>query len=904
VHLFMSKRNQFIIIPALSVILAGLIIYFFFFHDKSKIYPPASLAIPGSTIAVYQGRQPEKLFAALRQTDIFHFLKSNAGVRNFERDFLFFDSLISSKEKIRKLYIKNPIIVSLHVTGTASIDLLFLNQTEEAYNKDEIFNLFKDINSEFDFTERNFEGKAIYDTKDRQKNNVFSFTLLNGILALSKNPVLVEDAINAYTLNNKKSEGLIDSIASSANKEKIFINYSNVPKLLETYLKPEYRNEMESLQNFIGFGSYELAYDNNQIAMKGNISGSENNFMPNGFLGQASSKSQIENVISSRTALYMCWNTHNPEKYFTDLFAYRKKHFTGDNSELQWQKLQEQGNFKAGEFYNIIKNEWAFLLPEPTGDEDSSGALLVIKMDSASVGKLDTISAHLQKSGLDKFEALNYRGCRIMPSALDNMPGLVFGKLFSRLINPWYANIEGYTFFANKTEQLKRSIDACLDNESIAANSSQVKFKEMQLPQSNFSLYINPAKGFQLASKYLRDDLLEDYKNNAGLIKGLDGIALQFDNSNSRLALARIPAKDKTAETAWQISLESEAASPPQLLKNLDNTKSVFITDESHNAYLINEHGKILWKKKMDDRLSGEVAAIDLYENDNTQYLFASKNTLYLVDKSGKDAGNYPLHPGSTSMSGVAVFDYTRNKKYNYFIGTKNNRIYGYSANGKPLSGWNPQIIDAPMVLPMKYFTIKDKVYLYGVSNRGTLYTWKTNGEKARKPIELKAHFTNPFKMQVGPGFKECILMSMDTGGTLYKVSLDGVIKKRDFNSLPGALYFDYADVDGNGKNEYIVSGGSKIAAYTKEKKLWKLSTAAPLLYAPQLFEIEGKMWIGYVAEGTNQIFLVSHSGTVYKSFPLTGNSPFIIDDFNNDGGLELVTASEGKKVLMFKLGR
>src|SRR5947209_7865967 len=78
----MPRRSQLIIISTLSVIIAGVIIYLFFFQNKKTAWLPAALALPESTIAIYQGAQLEKSFASLQQTDIYRFLLNNESAKN------------------------------------------------------------------------------------------------------------------------------------------------------------------------------------------------------------------------------------------------------------------------------------------------------------------------------------------------------------------------------------------------------------------------------------------------------------------------------------------------------------------------------------------------------------------------------------------------------------------------------------------------------------------------------------------------------------------------------------------------------------------------------------------------------------------------------------------------------
>ena len=882
--------------PVLLVVACGLLIYFFF-HFKSKSFPSAALALPRSAVFIYQGSSPEKSFASIRNTDIYRFFHSNGSITKFEEDFEYFDSLISKKEKLKNLFSKNPLLMSLYITGTASSDFLFLNQTEEVYNKEEIFNLFRELNPQIEFSERNFEGKPVYDAKDKNKNDVFSFALLDGILALSRNSSLVEDAVNTYKGGSKTK--LTEALANPAKKEQFVINYSNIPVLFSSYLKPEYLEQIQGIREYIGFGIYSINCSNDNLTLEGTIGAEDGTFLPKAFGDSPAPPLDIQNVIPSNAAIMMAWQVSDFGKYIREEMKFR-----GKEVQDQWEKYQAAHNFKEDDFFKLFKGEWAYVLSETSDENDTAIPVLVCKIDTNQKGILEKINKGDAAASLEFSNSRSdgsYRKEIFTTYSTDfkNLTEILFGKMFSGLYNPTYIRLGEYLYFFHGGIREAQSLVGINNPANIAAWKSNLGDKKLN---NNFTFYINPSRASKIPLRMFKPEYLKDYKNNLPLINGLDGVVFGIGKNSSSIVIKHLPSNNKKIEGLWQYTLDAEAASAPQALKANDGSENIFISDADNNAYLFNSIGKLLWKKQMDGLLSGTACVIDLYDNDNTQYLFASKNSLYLVDKDGKDAGNYPLHLGSKSTSGVAMFDFSNNKNYKYFVGTQNNRIYGYNGNGKPIPGWNPQMIDAPLVMPMQSFTTKDETYLYGVSNRGTMYIWKTSGDRALKPIEMKTRFMNPFKVIPGDKFSGYNLVSVDTSGTLYGVDMQREIKRRDFKVSSGKVFFEYADLDANEKNEYIISNGKSIAAYEKEKKPWKVKAESKITFAPQIFIVDGNPWIGYVSEDRNKIYLVSKSGKLYKDFPLTGNRPFVVQDFNSDGSYELVTAADGRKLIMYKL--
>ncbi len=894
----LKRKNQFILVPVLAAIACAVIIYLFFFV-KGKSYSSAALALPSSALVVYEGEKPVESFTRLRGTDLYRFLASNATLGTFGQDFDYYNTLVNKSDKLKALLSRNPLIASLHFTGSNSADILFLNQTEEKYTRDEFYKFFRDLNKDLDFSERNFDGNSIYDAKDAGKNDLFSFALIHGILALSKNSALVEDAIHAYDANSGKSSAFVDSVSVPDKRERIFVNFRNIGTALAPFMQPRYRDAVNGLKDYVGFGSYTFTTENNGFTLKGTIAGDENCFLPAAYKESSTNDNSILEMIPSRTAMVVGWNVNDFARYEKAYLAFRTKN-TGKDYTDAWSRYQAQMKFSDEAFFKLFKGEWAYVLPETASESDTLSPLLICKIDSNAYGIMDSINTD---QGVVEIKYSNYTGAKagvIHRSQLGNITDLLFGNLFSGLDNPYYSRIGEYLVFARSEDDIISYVNDHISGHTLKNSYNWKSIAEKTDMKGNFFVYIDPSNVSAIAERMTVNENREDFKNNLALINGLDALFFTAGKPNSSIVLSRTSRDAREVESYWETALDAEAATAPQLIHNEDKSDVVFITDKDNKAYLLSSSGKLLWKKQMDAQLSGSASPIDLHDNGVTEYLFASKNTLYLVDREGKDAGNYPLHLGSRSTSGVALFDINENRNYTYFVGTQNNRIYGYNGNGKPLPGWNPMMIDAPLVMPMQSFNMKGEICLMGVSNRGTVYIWKPDGDKVFKPVELKTRFTNPFKFT--PKMSEMSFVSVDTNGVLFRVNMEREVTRRNYSVSDGKVFFDIAGADSGSKPQYVISCGKNIAGYDKDKKKWKIKTEHSLEYAPQLFTIEGQSWIGYVDADKNKIYLCSTSGKKYRGFPLEGTMPFIIHDFNSDGSLELITVTKSHKVKMYRL--
>ncbi|MCX6351357.1 MAG: hypothetical protein NTX03_05790, partial [Bacteroidetes bacterium] len=499
-----------------------------------------------------------------------------------------------------------------------------------------------------------------------------------------------------------------------------------------------------------------------------------------------------------------------------------------------------------------------------------------------------------------------YRQYAIEPFAMGEILPLAFGEFYRKMNHPFYCIIGNYVAFANTPSSLKNAIDAYLDNQTISQASSAKAFMKNLSTDCNFLLYINPSRAADLGKKYIRENIASAYETNLPLLKGLEGFGFQVSAAGEHLyntiILTKPSASDETVEVGWSTHLEAEMIGKPSIISNSDTkAKEVFVQDEKFTLYLLNADGVIIWKKKLDAQISGGVEPISLYGDGNTQYIFATKNSLYMLKHNGENAGNYPLHLGSRATSPLAVFNFNGTQNFNYFIGTQNNRIYGYHANGKPLSGWNPQMLDAPLVQPLKTAFIDGENYLFGVSNRGTFYLWNTAGDKLIKPREFHRKPTSPAYLKAAEKLEKSAFYFADTAATVTEIYPKGNATRfyTDGSGMPAC--FNCIMPTQNQKPLFSISSKKHIYTYEKGGKgFWKIN-AETLVDLPFVnCQINGKNYIAYGSSLTNQIYLSTLDGKKFKGFPVNGNTEFIIDDINQDGTPDLICGGQGRMVYLY----
>lgn len=907
------KGSQAILLFLLLLVIGGVGAYLYF-HKNHNPYLPAAMALPESSVFAMQGQKIEEDFAALSQNDFYRFFSQNPAVASFNREYHWLDSLVSSDAGIKKSLSQNPLIASLHVTSANDFQLLFLHQTAGAFDKEDVESFIEKTLSNARTLEHIYENVKIYDVNGPNKEKLFSYSFMDGIIAISRSPVLVEDAVHAYHINKSKSNDMVERMVALNQSEKIYVNYQRLPELVNTYTAPDYHDAVSRLSGLADFGVYDWKLDNYKMTLSGSLSATaKNNKLWSLLLDQKAQPVNIPQVLPSETAIFMEWGVDNFQTYYTHYKDYLKITNSLDAYNQKRTALESATALNLeDDLGKLVSKGWGYAMLEPANENVEPEKILVIKPGDTTdaISKLRTINERISSRSGSSNAPVNYRQYTIDKMQFSGAFGLLFGDLFSSFDSPYYAQVGDFIVFANTTETIQKCIDAFRDNQNLARLPSYKAYAASLTSESNFCMYISPSRSILSANSYLRDDFKEKYKQNIETYRGVNGLSFQVSSNGkdfySQITMAQSSVLQSNAEQVWSLQLDADPATKPFIVLNADNhQKEIMVQDKNNNLYLIGNAGSIIWKKQLPEHIAGDVYQIDLYKNDQLEYLFATSSMIYLLDHDGQNAGNYPLHLGTPTTTGVALFDYHKNKEYRYFIGDNRNRVYGYYGNGKPLITWAPMNIDAELSTPLKFFTNKNSVYLFGVTNKGTFYVWTEDGKTAIKPLSLNARFKNPFKVNFGAAVKDYTFFSVDTNGVMHTVTLDGKEQKRRFSRFTHSPFFDYFDTDGNGRNEYILAGDDLIASYENDSvENWKLITSEKIQYPPQKIDFNGKTFIGYVSANAGKVYLFTRAGTPFPNFPVAGNTPFAVDDLNGNQDLEMVVGGANRMLYLYRLSQ
>ncbi|HXP51142.1 MAG TPA: DUF3352 domain-containing protein, partial [Bacteroidia bacterium] len=473
----------------------------------------------------------------------------------------------------------------------------------------------------------------------------------------------------------------------------------------------------------------------------------------------------------------------------------------------------------------------------------------------------DTIKGAEEKH----FETYQYMDHDIHYIGLDNLlPGLL-GGTFKAMEKTYYTDIKNYIVFANTSEALELFINKYEGGNTLAKDEYYQSFvKEHIENESAIYIYNNVALSPVLYEQYLDKPYSDAIKKHTDILRKFQAVGIQFNYMQgmyyTNVYFKRNPQYKKQAGALWQAALDTSIALAPMWVTDY-KTKSqfVFTQDKANTVYLISKNGHIQWRKEMSQKVMGQVYGVDAMKNGKSQYLFNTKEDIYIVDRNGKNLYSYPVHVPSKATAAVALFDYEQNRNYRIVIPCGDNKIRAYNIGGKVLGDWKAPETSAEIKCPLQYVKVEDKDYIVAVDDKGKVYAFDRKGKSRTDYKNRLPEHIRHFNITIGKDASETYLFASDSVGMVYQLSLTDYLTKVQY--LPKNTNnpdFVPVDLEGNGKTDMLFLTQYDMYAYGTDKaKLFHFSGRDSLKHNLLSFTYsDGKARIGAVDAEKNKVYL------------------------------------------------
>ncbi len=205
--------------------------------------------------------------------------------------------------------------------------------------------------------------------------------------------------------------------------------------------------------------------------------------------------------------------------------------------------------------------------------------------------------------------------------------------------------------------------------------------------------------------------------------------------------------------------------------------------------------------------------------------------------------------------------------------------MYAYTKDGKLVNGWDFKGTDGTVTTPVKHFRVGSKDYIVCADHYKT-YILDRRGSIRVKTSAGFEHSNNELYLVQA---KQQAIATTDINGTIYLQYFNGQHETVKTKGAGKNHYFEVADLNSDGKTDFIIADEKQLYAYTdKGKKIFDREFDYPISNKPNCYTFgNNDKKIGVVCRSENRVYLLNSDGNLYNGFPLHGNTDFSIGYFN-----------------------
>jgi hypothetical protein len=679
----------------------------------------------------------------------------------------------------------------------------------------------------------------------------------------------------------------------------VLVNQTRLPSLLTLQVHQKQRDNLKQLASTAQWCELDLTIKDDAFYLNGfaQVADSVNSYYQV-FTNQKPVKIGVTKVLPAQTAVLIFQGISKLDTYLASFKAY----LAGQRKQANYnQRLnafsREVGSDITKLYTSFFGNELALAFVPFDGESVASCWYVLAEVKSQSLAKqemLNLIDVFAKKNGKkpssfeSTFKIDREKSAKIYRFPQSGMHKTLFGELYSSCNDQYFTFIDNFIVFGASTEALSRLILANIHNKQLAVDRSFIEFSQTLSSESNFTAYINPARAEMLFGQLLTPSTAASLLSRIETVQKIQGMALQLTGGKNMVfnnIVARYtPVAFDAPQTVWETRLDTTFTMKPQLVIN-HNTKNreVFVQDDKHNIYLINEVGRVLWKRPLHEKIYGEVNQVDIMRNGKLQFLFNTQTKLYLIDRNGNNVTKFPVLFRSPATNPVAVFDYEGKRDYRFFIAGQDRSIQVYNRSGNLVTGWEFERTEKIVLQPIKYFKIAGSEHIVVTDGNRPYLLDRKGVEKAKPTLHLpRAKNSNIALDNSNPS--NPTFVTTDSLGVIRRISLDGKVESKVVKRVSPDHFFDFQDVDADGKNDYIFLDQKELTVINmQDKVLFSMKFKEELIPQVIYFNFGAKdRKLGVTTLESSQIYLINSNGSFYKGFPLFGSTPFSIGRFSN----------------------
>ena len=460
--------------------------------------------------------------------------------------------------------------------------------------------------------------------------------------------------------------------------------------------------------------------------------------------------------------------------------------------------------------------------------------------------------------------------------------------IIQNLKSKYVFQLENFFVFT-ETEQAAQHIITSFKNNDCLNNSAYYKDASSQLSNaSSLTIYKTQYNTVQAIASFFKSSIADEMANIS--LKKFPLAILQFsydrDFAHVNMVCKEITKENLSSGTVSQVfslQLDNEIMGVPQFFTNhRTKGKDVVVQDITNKLYFISSSGKVLWTKKLNNPILGEINEVDLLRNGKKQLAFVTKKGFYILDRNGKDVSPFPMKFKDDITQALAVFDYDNKRKYRFLV-TQGKELNMYDSKGKIVTGFTFKKASSNVVLPPQHIRMANKDYILIAEEDGKLNILSRTG-KSRINISKKFSFSD---IPIAKELNKFVIITKD----FRKESISQAGKVDPIQLNVADNYW------------FTMRGNTKV---TLDDNLLRISgklIELPFgIYSrPKAFLINRKTYISVTETQENKVFVFDKEGTLIPGFPVYGTSVSDLGEAKANGQPNMVVKGSAKEVILYQ---
>jgi len=444
----------------------------------------------------------------------------------------------------------------------------------------------------------------------------------------------------------------------------------------------------------------------------------------------------------------------------------------------------------------------------------------------------------------------------------------------------YFIVINDFLITSDKVETLENIIIQVNNGNVLANDVNYENHMEDLYSKSHMLWFVNMNQDTEHLENVVSSEYLKEFK--ALNWEKHELIVSQFMVENSfaylNILQKQTPKSENLIEVDQQIRIKHDKAlaSSPQFFKNWRTGQIDLVYQDTDNfLHLKDTKGNLIWSKKLESRIVGDIFTIDIYQNKRLQLVFTTENSVYVIDKNGNDVSPFPLKSKDNITQSLSVFDYDNNGKYRFVV-VMDDKVRMYDKKADRVRGFKFNRSKDPIAYPLKHIRMGNKDYIVAQENSGKLNILNRRGKDRIKIAKDFRHTENPWFEHKNK------FLSVNDKGDILEIDGQGKIstnKKNWLNAKFDATAEHFAEMS---ENKLIIDNNTielPFGLYTK-----------PIIMTHH---------VGIADIQTQKIYIYDFEGNLLNGFPTFGEK--INDYYYQDNSLILLCQDEDDALLVYR---